>query len=537
MGALAISCNKGPDDIDGKDDTSTTVKFTTVSDAVYRGELKAEGTGFFTFTLSNDNGDKMRVDCFGAVALNAANPRFTTGTYNAESIANPTIKTFITAENAAVEEGTIYWKNNEAYPINDGSIIVAASGSNYKITIKVKSGDKDIEATYEGALKFESKPTFAPRVEDPNPRPVSDLASFYYGKMRAKAETALFSLSLLYKSDDKTTEALQITGFIPAVEDKNTSLIPEGTYKVAATTDTMDEFTILPGSVTKDGYADTCESYTDKDGGISKGYIISEGTLVVSKTGDNYKITANFKGKRADRKTIIGTELENVVYEYEGPMEPMVNKADAPSSLTEDVDLGTFSHQAFLQIAPLSDNSATGWFYYLWDEGIGGEISGDELHISGVGNTVLIAIAGKPQGTDLPVGEFPMSDLYGYQEESGSAWPANTDIVQFLPNLVGCMYANVRTGTDGILHLEDYMGAVPNKGFVKTSTQGDVHTVEFEFYDINGYKVTGKYQGAVEISKGSKTSATAGVGNSMFYTPAFKVAADFLPASEFPIVW
>lgn len=540
MAALTVSCENDPVPPGGGggngEPTFTDIKFTTLSDAVYYGESKAEGTGFFTFTLSNDKGDKMRIDCVGALALNSSNPRFTTGRYNAGNIATPEIGMFATAESATDEVGTIYWKDAEAYPVNEGTIEAKAAGSNYQLTIKVKSGDQEIEATYEGALKFESKPTFAPRVQDPNPRPVQNLMGSYVGKLNKDSKTAAFVILLAYKGDDlatgKNMEALSIQGFMPIAEDRNNAYLPEGTYTITSDTKKQDAFVLTAGSVSeKDGYGGTYEIYTDNAGGINKGYVITEGTLEVTKTGDNYKLTATMKGKRADRKSVLGTEAESVVYEYEGPMKPMANLADAPSNLTEDIDLGTFSNQALLQIVPLEDNAYTGWFYFLWDEGIGGTIKDKELDINGQGHTVCVAIIGKPQATDLPTGEFPMSSFYGTQEETGSAWPAAYDIANFGPT-TGCIYAFVKQEPN-TLKLLDYMGAVADKGFVKTSTAGNIHTVEFEYYDRNGHKVSGKYEGEVEVVKSSSAQSASGATNALFYVPSYRVTADMDPISMF----
>ena len=137
--ALMVSCSQGTDTTTPPGPTTDGYTFTTVSDAVYYGEKYAEGSGFYTFTLSDADGNKMRIDCFGTVASNSNNPRFTTGTYEAGTLDDRTVRTFVTADSATAEEGTIFWKGSEAYPVSGGTMKVSSQGGSYKLDIEFTS--------------------------------------------------------------------------------------------------------------------------------------------------------------------------------------------------------------------------------------------------------------------------------------------------------------------------------------------------------------------------------------------------------------
>ena len=160
--ALMVSCSQGTDTTTPPGPTTDGYTFTTVSDAVYYGEKYAEGSGFYTFTLSDADGNKMRIDCFGTVASNSNNPRFTTGTYEAGTLDDRTVRTFVTADSATAEEGTIFWKGSEAYPVSGGTMKVSSQGGSYKLDIEFTSGETTIKGSFDGTLKFEGKPQVPP---------------------------------------------------------------------------------------------------------------------------------------------------------------------------------------------------------------------------------------------------------------------------------------------------------------------------------------------------------------------------------------
>lgn len=514
--------------------------FTTVSDAVYYGEKYAEGSGFYTFTLSDADGNKMRIDCFGTVASNSNNPRFTTGTYEAGTLDDRTVRTFVTTDSATAEEGTIFWKGSEAYPVSGGTMKVSSQGGSYKLDIEFTSGETTIKGSFDGTLKFEGKPQVPPRIYDPNPRPVTGTIGAYYGKYNDyEATTGMFLFGMAYKGDLTTgenVEALQLQGYIPLQEDNDNVILPEGTYTITTATDNTDAFTLVAGGVdAQNGYYGTYEYYTDKSTSITKGYIISEGTMTVEKNGDNYKITANFKGKRADALNIIGTELEEVNYLYEGPLEPMMNYADPMSRLEENKELGAMNNSALLQVIPNATDNFTAWLYYIFGDGLTATINGQNLDITGSGDLLMLAIWGPAQSTDNPVGEFPMSPAFGALYEEGSAMPGNPILGTSISPTDGCWYTYA-SKQGSTLQLNNYAGAMPDLGRIitKPAEDGTNQIVDFEFYDKYDHVISGIYEGEMEVVKASQSAAAANAG--LAYMPSFPIAPELvIPATPFNI--
>lgn len=539
--ALMVSCSdNGGTTPPGPPTPTDDYTFTTVSDAVYYGEKYAEGSGFYTFTLSDADGNKMRIDCFGTVASNSNNPRFTTGTYEAGTLDDRTVRTFVTTDSATAEEGTIFWKGSEAYPVSGGTMKVSSQGGSYKLDIEFTSGETTIKGSFNGTLKFEGKPQVPPRTEIPNPRPVTGTIGAYYGKYNDyDATTGMFLFGMAYKGDLTTgenVEALQLQGYIPLQEDNDNVILPEGTYTITTATDNTDAFTLVAGGVdAQNGYYGTYEYYTDKSTSITKGYIISEGTMTVEKNGDNYKITANFKGKRADALNIIGTELEEVNYLYEGPLEPMMNYADPMSRLEENKELGAMNNSALLQVIPNATDNFTAWLYYIFGDGLTATINGQNLDITGSGDLLMLAIWGPAQSTDNPVGEFPMSPAFGALYEEGSAMPGNPILGTSISPTDGCWYTYA-SKQGSTLQLNNYAGAMPDQGRIitKPAEDGTNQIVDFEFYDKYDHVISGIYEGEMEVVKASQSAAAANAG--LAYMPSFPIAPELvIPATPFNI--
>ena len=124
--------------------------------------------------------------------------------------------------------------------------------------------------------------------------------------------------------------------------------------------------------------------------------------MTVEKNGDNYKITANFKGKRSDALNIIGTELEEVNYLYEGPLEPMMNYADPMSRLEEDKKLGDMHNQALVQVIPKATGDFTAWLYYIFGDGLAYTINNNTLDVTGSGDLMMLAIWARHSPPTIP---------------------------------------------------------------------------------------------------------------------------------------
>lgn len=533
--ALTVSCTNTPPEppVGG-----SSYKFTTVSDAVYRGEKFGDGSGFYTFTLSDAEGNTLHIDCFGNVASNAVNPRFNTGEYKPGSIADHASRTFVTATSATDEYGTVFTQGDKAYPIDGGSMNVSTQGGSFSLNIEFTSGETTIKGTFEGSLKFEGKPEVSPRNPKPSPRPVSELFGAYYGKYNNNDATAgMFILQMGYLGNLETganVEALQLQGFIPLQEDNENVILPVGTYTITTSTTATEPFTLLAGGIDiQNGYQGTYEFYTDATTSITKGYIISEGTMTVEKNGEDYKISANFKGKRSDSKSILMDTLEEVTYLYEGPLTPLVNSADPITKLEGPKQLGEMKTKALLQVIPKAAGEYTAWLYYIFGEGVSYTLVDNTLDMTGTGDLMMLAIWGPAQSTDNPVGEFRMSPGYGLLYEKGSAMPGNPLLGTNIDPQQGCWYTHVvKQGSS--LSIDNYAGAMPDQGRIitKPAEDGTNQIVDFLFYDKRGNEVSGVFEGPIEVVKANRSTASADAG---FYVPSFPIAPEAAPATPFRV--
>lgn len=536
IAAFMVSCESGEETIGTGPDGD--VVFTTVSDAVYYGEAKGENSGFYSFVLSNDKGDKLRVDCFGTRAVNSSNAKLTTGDYIKGTLEAHAVRTFFVATADTDAEGTIYWKNNVASLITEGSTFkVASEGGNTKIAFVLKAGEKEIKASFNGSMKFDDQATYADRRKDV--AVAKELRGNYYGKFTdPEATTGMFLLALMEKGDAETgadAVGLQIQGFMPLAKNNQKALLAEGVYTIDVTGKSNDAFTLFKGGVSKEQTIGTSEYINDANGKFSYGWAIEEGTMKVEIVNDNYKITVNMKGKRMDRGNVIGKKLENVEYTYEGPVVALANLADPRSSLEVDKALGVITNQALLQVIPLKNQpKLTAWFYYVWGEGLKATIEGNLITVDGEGDMLILALYGPKQSTDLPVGEFPMGSYFGqYYSDANWTMPGNSGSFTDLGPDQGTWYVN-QTHIKGQLYYSPIAGAMPDQGSIVTSTEGDIHKITFDFYDRYGHAITGGYDGKVTVVKGTSAAASSAVSVPS-YTPGLLMDME-LSAQPFQVV-
>ena len=529
----------------------------TIVDGTYYGELYGEGVGFYSITFSNNNGDVLRVDCYGSVSTNARNARLTSGDYKPGDISSLTPRVFVTASSGSDERGTIYWHNNQAYPIDGGSMTVQASGSVYTIKFNFTSNDEQINAYYNGEFTLVNQAAVAPRPKDPNPRPVSEFYMSYEGRSIYNPDNAYIGLIMYYKGSSDSNnniEALQLTGYIPIQEDANNVYLAEGTYPITTDGNKADN-TLEGGAVVASGvYGGSYEFTTTSSGNLAKAYLCTEGALTVTKNDNGqYTVTAKMTGYRADKAGIIdGTPAEDIVYEYVGNLPPMLNNADGPSNRTEGQNMGVFSGEAMCQaVHHYYTNAAkqldySMYLYYIWGEGLDITLGGNGINVDGSGPMIMLCMLGDMQENTPPTGYYPMGETYGFVEHYwemdwgiddenivGIAWPGNPYYGNDINPQEGCWFTSATSRQGGGLNLDNYAAAAHGKGYVKTYKEDDNECVEFELYDKNGYKFTGTYKGHMIYN--DATSATSGAsaasGKSLMYVPAVTMHDVVAPVS------
>lgn len=518
MATVMVSCTEtNPPPGPPKPPPAGEIEFTEVSEAVYYGEAKGLGSGFYSFILSNGQGDKMRINCFGTVAASATNAKLAAGTYKKGSLDEHAVRTFVVAAADADTSGTIYWKNDVASLITDGTFTVAPDGGNTKITFDLKAGETAIKGRFSNVIKFDNQATQPPHEKEVIV--ATQLLGNYYGKFGdPEAKSGMFLLMLMAEGDAETganARGIQIQGFMPLATNNQQAFIEEGTYTIKSKS--TDAFSLTTGVLDKGQAVGTAEYVNDANSRYLYGWVMEEGTMTVEIVGDNYKITVDMKGKRTDRTSVIGKKLEEIRFSYEGPANALANLADPRSSLKEDKDVGTITNQALLQVIPLKNNpKLTAWFYYVWGDGLKATIEGNKINVDGDGDMMVIALYGPNQPTDLPVGEFPMGAYFGqYYSDANWTMPGNpVDFTALGPDQ-GTWYV-YQTHIKGELYYTPIAGAMPERGKIVTSNEGNIHKMTFEFYNRFGNSITGGYEGEVIVIKGTPASAQM---STRAYTP------------------
>lgn len=523
VAALTVGCKKDQGGNGGGSAATPTFTSVVAEETAYYGERYGEGTGFYTMMLTNADGDKLRLDCFAAIALNANTATLASGTYNVGTTADHKVRTFVAATSESDEAGTILWRNGEATLIDGGTMLVNKSGSNLKIAFEFTSNGQPVEINqFEGPVTFLNKQEYPPREEDPNPRVATSVIAEYYGIANTLgAEAGMFIMALgctdLDANGMTNAEGIQINGFMPLQEDHNNLVIPEGTYEVVKGLQEMTPFKLIEGSIANSSYSGTTEFLTNDKAQLTEAWCIQEGTMNVERNGEDYKITITFKGLRADQSGIVSDKLEEVNYVYEGPIK-VDNYADPASNLTENKELGTITNKALLQTSDMG-NDITGYFYYIWGDGIEISISGQSISTKGSGDMIVLSLCAPASMGERPEGVFEMGPVYGTAfADKNIAMPANPMPLQNgISPLEGCWYTYLKTLPNGDPTTDFWAGAMPSQGSVTTSNEGDNHIVTFDFVDRNGYTIKGTYNGPLM----DLSSAAAG-----FYWPSYPISAE-----------
>ena len=517
------------------------ITFTTASDAFYYGQKYGDDTnnGCFSFVLTNNEGDKLRIDCFGSKQLSDNNAKLTNGEYKLGTTEEHAPRTFFVAKAETDEAGTIYWKNDVASLITDGKMTVSPDGGATKIDIAFMAGETEINGSFSGTLKFEADIDYPPHEATIE---AIDFTGNYYGdKSAGQTESGLFIVTMVaegtFDAEMKSVRVLQFEGFMDLPENNLEATLPEGTYTINPANsnpekyDTMEALTLNPGVLYQNTALGSVEFVTDELGQLSYGWLIKEGTLEVKYEGDNYVLTAKVKGQRSDLKASIQKEeLEEFTYTYTGPREPMLDYADPLSNGVEgNINVGELTYDGILQAVSLKDNlgyDLTLWAYYLFGEGVEASVDNNNLDISGEGEMMIIALWGPNQSSTKPEGEFQMGPGFGlFYEDKNIAMPGNPTLSEggISPN-DGCWYTYIKRNGQ-VVNINQYAGAMPEKGFVKTSNEGNTHKMEFEFHDRYGHVITGSYAGEITILGSSTASASATSGN---YIPTVPVNLSML---------
>ena len=196
-------------------------------------------------------------------------------------------------------------------------------------------------------------------------------------------------------------------------------------------------------------------------------------------------------------RVVVTTNVEDI-----GPFEIPVTQEGKPeflSTLEEDVDFGVLT-QSRVIVYPNNDYREmpyTDWDFILWDEGI----SYDGVNVfAGSGDKMCLKVAGEVL-TQNDDNEYYLADgtyTVVANFDSGTITP---EIGQISGGAFGYSHPKFPNGTWYIRMQDDAVtgDACIKEGTMTVARSGETYTLTFDFTSDAGYKVTGSFEGALNV--------------------------------------
>ncbi len=507
-GAVALSaCGKE----DGPQQDDSLVK---LESATYFGEKYGSGLGVYEIVLSKGK-NEMRIQLISDLPADVKKARPTSATYKKGLFApgtadKPVNKTFIVATDTADDYGTLYFSDGVPTLVTGGTIKYASSGTGgTTITANLETDNGALQEWKFNASQLEYKIELAP-VEQPKVT-VTDYAFYYNGKYEL-ATTDMDYVQLACMSEENPEYVLWLNLTVPTAADADKVTLAPGEYPVVP--DTSIEVNQCVAGMVDGGYLQPSYEVLFNSAGNQVGYVLIEsGKVTVTKDGDNYNISTNLAGTAYDFTGAETGKRENIVFNFVNtPLGYAIDTTRPASSLEGDLDLGEIS----LLHAPdrfyidnQNQNAGLVWRFLAGDESVDLREGQDyettgTLECWGTGNIIDLQFSTPFMDKGLPTGRFPMFDKImtlklASEIPQNVALTANIDIQDALAAGAGCWWAEIsRDEESGRLYQSGGAGAMPSKGFIDITQDGNVYTFAFEFYDKYDHKITGSFKVTVQ---------------------------------------
>lgn len=261
---------------------------------------------------------------------------------------------------------------------------------------------------------------------------------------------------------------------------------PVGTYTVDAT-ESMAAGTALPGYIDEDSYIWPTYYFNDATQDFA---LISSGTLTVTKNGNDYTVTADFKDEEGGR---ICSSYTGPITIREGELEDDDDDDDdddediEETTLTSDVTVSNITFAEADYWGDAYESGTNDWTLSLENE------AGDCLVLE-----FFTDLAAK-----TPEGSYTVDLTYSFAK--GTMFDGYFALVGLAPS-----YYNTKT--------EEY--AYLASGTLTIAKSGDNYTVTAAFKDANGHNISANYSGKMTVAEGQyedysslsvKKAAPAGV--------------------------
>lgn len=488
--ALMVSCE--PKDTPPPPPPPATEDEATLDSAVYYGEMLGDGAGVFSVTLAQNN-NKLKFDFLSIPISDLTKIKPQSGTYTLAAASDLKKGTYFVATDVDDEHGTIYYENGTPILITGGAVKVTVASGGCTISANLKAGDKEIVMNFNGqTIKFDQNLIVPPI------KIVADNVSIgYIGEYYEADGLGLVNVVLERKEFNEEYLTVQMTIPLPkSIDEIDKLTIPVGTFNVEASPKTAGK--IVPGVYEKGSkysWFNTIK-YINGMASFNGGTSITSGSLTITKNGDLYSITADFKGSKYSMMGDKLGEVPSITYSLAEPMElpEFIYDTTTPmSSLTGDLNLTNLTKIYVDNPWSLDDPKNPVnvlWRIILSSEDISFSLNPEddsEIWIGGEkGDMIGVQIAAKAS-TTIPFANYPM----GKDLSVGKAVPAGSVNPDMAPGN-GIWYLQFDKDEKNELVSVGGAGAMASKGFVNlTAVDNETITVAVEVYDRKGYKITG----------------------------------------------
>lgn len=427
----------------------------TSASAIYYGDSKETGTGYFQLDLKNDDESKILfLELFGDLATDT--PVLKSGEYQ---VGTGNALTFIAGDG---EEGSTYTViesgQTTVKQIAGGTFNISLSGSTYSITTLLTDVDgNEVECIYEGAITIMDESD--PHVMEPVI--FTDASGDYYGNYYDN-DCGNFDIYL-----ESEKYSLFMETFSDKAENPDNAIMTAHTYTVV---DNYANYTVIPGSYNADRGTYVSAQITTDDG---TKYAIVGGEFDLALSGSTYTLTLDFI--LDDGREFTGS--------YEGAIEFSNQSGEGTlSTLTGDVNIPAFASVDVYSYGDYYEIGMNNYEVYLLGDGMYWDENGSE---AGTGYYIALEMD-TPLGptTELPQGEYHFTD-------SGNGlvlYPGELAFGMFAIGAWITEYAD-----NEIVNQAPLVG-----GSMTVSKSGTNYTITLAFEDDNNpaYNITGTYTGS-----------------------------------------
>lgn len=293
----------------------------------YIGDLFGDGFAQFDLWLTKGtldefgdiegDGFKIYFETFSDVAANPSSPILKGGDYDISEI--PSLLTFRTGylnEDTGKIMGTRIMEYTGGVAvtkaITDGKFTLEENGGSYILSAELEDSDgRTFKASYNGTITFRN-------ISDiPDSNTMDYCEGNYYGDRKGKGSGEyLLDVYMMDFNDDfkMIFRGFYLNGFMKLASDPANAEIETGIYTLDSDV-TGTPFTFTPGIDTDGSVSGSYYYETDIDmATMVKFILITEGTYVVTRSGDDFTFLMNFSG--IDRDT--GETVRDMKYKFTG---------------------------------------------------------------------------------------------------------------------------------------------------------------------------------------------------------------------------